>query len=51
MDIKGKLGGTWTSSMVLRTCRYGFHETRKMFEHPEWWGSEPYHDAVSFSNE
>ena len=48
MDVKGKLGGTWTSSMVLRTCRYKFHETRRMFEHPEWWQSEPYHDSVDF---
>jgi site-specific DNA recombinase len=48
MGVKGKLGGSWTSSMVLRTCRYEFHETRKMFEHPEWWGSEPYHDSVSW---
>ena len=48
LGIKGKLGGTWTSSMVLRTCRYEFHETRTMFEHPEWWGSEAYHDSVSW---
>ena len=50
MGVKGKLGGSWTSSMVLRTCRYEFHETRRMFEHPEWWGSEPYHDSVDFSD-
>jgi len=50
MSVKGKLGGSWTSSMVLRTCRYEFHETRRMFEHPEWWGEEPYHDSVSFSH-
>ena len=48
LGVKGKLGGSWTSSMVLRTCRYEFHETRRMFEHPEWWGSEPYHDSVDF---
>ncbi len=48
MGVKGKLGGTWTSSMVLRTCRYEFHETRRMFESPEWWGGEPYHDSVSW---
>lgn len=50
MGVKGKLGGSWTSSMVLRTCRYEFHETRRMFEHPEWWGSEPYHDSVIFGD-
>ena len=49
MGVKGKLGGSWTSSMVLRTCRYEFHETRRMFEHPEWWGSEPSHDSVDFT--
>ena len=48
LGVKGKLGGSWTSSMVLRTCRYEFHETRRMFEHPEWWGSEPYQDSVDF---
>ena len=50
LGVKGKLGGSWTSSMVLRTCRYEFHETRRMFEHPEWWGKEPYHDSVDFGN-
>jgi len=49
LGVKGKLRGSWTSSMVLRTCRYEFHETRRMFEHPEWWGSEPYHDSVDFT--
>ena len=49
LGVKGKLGGSWTSSMVLRTCRYEFHETREMFEHPEWWGSEPYHGSFSFT--
>jgi|GEM_PF-187337 len=49
LDVKGKRGGTWTSSMVLRTCRYEFHETRRMFEHPNWWGSEEYHDSVDFT--
>ena len=48
LGVTGKLGGSWTSSMVLRTCRYEFHETRRMFDHPEWWGSEPYHDSVDF---
>ena len=48
MGLTGKLGGSWTSNMVLRTCRYQFHETRNMFEKPEWWGTEPYHDAVEW---
>ena len=48
MGVKGKLGGSWTSSMVLRTCRYEFHETRRMFNHPEWWGAEPYHDSTEW---
>jgi site-specific DNA recombinase len=46
LEIKGKKGGSWTSSMVLRTCRYQFHENRKMFDTPEWWGSVEYHDSV-----
>ena len=48
LGVKGKLGGSWTSSMVLRTCRYEFHETRRMFEPPDWWKSQPYHSSVPF---
>lgn len=48
MGIKGKLGGSWTSSMILRTCRYTFHENRRIFNKPDWWGKEPYHDSVSW---
>ena len=49
MGVKGKLGGSWTSSMVLRTCRYEFHETRKMFKHPTWWGTQCYQDSIPFA--
>ncbi|MDA8700360.1 recombinase family protein [Euryarchaeota archaeon] len=48
LKVKGKKGGSWTSSMVLRTCRYQFHENRKMFDAPDWWGSAEYHDSVSW---
>ena len=48
MGVKGRLGGSWTSNMVLRTCRFEFHETPGMFVHPKWWGSEPYHDPTSW---
>ena len=48
LKVKGKKGGSWTSSMVLRTCRYQFHENRKMFDTPDWWGSAEYHDSVSW---
>ena len=48
LKVKGKKGGSWTSSMVLRTCRYTFHENRNMFEFPVWWGSAEYHDSVSW---
>jgi len=48
MKVKGKKGGSWTSSMVLRTCRYTFHENRKMFEAPEWWSTAEYHGSVSW---
>jgi DNA invertase Pin-like site-specific DNA recombinase len=46
LKVKGKKGGSWTSSMVLRTCRYQFHENRNMFDTPEWWGSAEYHDSI-----
>jgi site-specific DNA recombinase len=48
LKVKGKKGGSWTSSMVLRTCRYQFHENRKMFDAPDWWGTAEYHDSVSW---
>jgi site-specific DNA recombinase len=48
LKVKGKKGGSWTSSMVLRTCRYQFHENRNMFDKPNWWGSAAYHDSVSW---
>jgi site-specific DNA recombinase len=48
LKVKGKKGGSWTSSMVLRTCRYQFHENRNMFDKPEWWGTAAYHDSVSW---
>ena len=48
LEVKGKKGGSWTSSMVLRTCRYQFHENRNMFESPEWWGTADYHDSVKW---
>jgi hypothetical protein len=51
IELKGKKGGAWTSSMVLRTCRYNYHANRITFNHPHWWGSEEYHDAVEFEEE
>ena len=51
LELKGKKGGAWTSSMVLRTCRYNYHANRINFNHPHWWGSEEYHDAVEFEKE
>jgi len=48
LKVKGKKGGSWTSSMVLRTCRYQSHENRKMFDKPDWWGTAEYHDSVSW---
>jgi len=51
IELKGKRGGAWTSSMVLRTCRYNYHANRIKFSHPHWWGSEEYHDAVEFEEE
>lgn len=51
LELKGKRGGAWTSSMVLRTCRYNYHANRIKFSHPHWWGSEEYHDAVEFEKE
>ena len=48
LKVKGKKGGSWTSSMILRTSRYQFHENRNMFDAQDWWGSAEYHDSVSW---
>ena len=50
LELKGKKGGAWTSSMVLRTCRYEFHANRRKFNPPIWWGREAYHDAVEYNS-
>ena len=51
LEMTGKKGGAWTSSMVLRTCRYEFHANRRKFSPPVWWGRETYHDAIEFKEE
>ena len=50
LEMTGKKGGAWTSSMVLRTCRYEFHANRRKFNPPIWWGREAYHDAVEYNS-
>jgi len=37
-EIKGKLGGKWRSSTVLRTINYDFHKEIDKFPKPDWWG-------------
>ena len=32
MGIKGKMGGTWPASSLLRTCQYHFHKSRNMLQ-------------------
>jgi site-specific DNA recombinase len=45
---KGKLGGIWRSSTVLRTINYEFHKNRddKKFTKPDWWIDAPFHDTI-----
>ena len=45
---KGKLGGKWRSSTVLRTINYEFHKSREKpeFIKPTWWGSAPFTDTI-----
>jgi site-specific DNA recombinase len=47
--IKGKRGGTWKASMVLRTMRYEFHAQRERFDKPDNWGKSAWHDSVDWS--
>ena len=41
--IKGKLGGEWTSSTVLRAVRNEYHTERTTFGYPNYWGNKPWH--------
>ena len=45
---KGKLGGKWRSSTVLRTIKYEFHKSRDKpeFIKPTWWGNAPFTDTI-----
>jgi len=45
---KGKLGGKWRSSTVLRTINYEFHKSRDKpeFIKPTWWSSAPFTDTI-----
>ncbi len=40
---RGKLGGKWNSSTVLRATRNDFHMERTGFGYPKGWSSKPWH--------
>lgn len=48
---KGKLGGKWRSSTVLRTINYEFHKNRDKpeFIKPTWWSSAQFTDTIPWS--
>ena len=41
--LKGKRGGNWSSTSVLKVLRNSFHERRRKFPNPEKWGSKVWH--------
>ena len=41
--LKGKRGGNWSSTSVLKVLRNPFHERRRKFPNPEKWGSKSWH--------
>ncbi len=45
---KGKLGGMWRSSTVIRTINYEFHKNRDKpeFTKPAWWDDAPFTDTI-----
>ncbi len=47
---KGKLGGIWRSSTVLRTINYEFHKSRDKpeFMKPTWWDRTPFTDVITW---
>lgn len=48
MGEKGKLGGIWRSSTVMRTINYEFHKNRDKpeFTKPIWWGNAAFTDLI-----
>ena len=40
--LKGKRGGQWTATSVLKVMRNEFHERRKKWPYPQGWGSKPW---------
>ena len=48
--VKGKKGGKWSGTGVLRTIRNDFHKQREKYVKPEGWGSREWHDAVTWDN-
>ena len=51
MGLKGKLGGIWRSSTVIRTIKYEFHENRDNaeFTKPIWWSNATFTDLVPWT--
>ena len=43
MNIKGKRGGKWYSSGVIRIMNNVFHKQRHSFPQPKNWGNRPWH--------
>lgn len=46
IEVTGKLGGKWRSSMVIRTMNYEFHQQREKFPKPDWWVNADFHDTI-----
>ena len=40
--LRGKRGGNWSATSVLKVLRNPFHERRKKFPYPERWGAKPW---------
>jgi len=40
--LKGKRGGQWTATSVLKVMRNEFHERRKKWPYPQGWGAKPW---------
>jgi len=40
--LKGKRGGYWSATSVLKVLRNPFHERRNKFPYPERWRTKPW---------
>jgi len=47
MGLKGKRGGNWSATSVLKIIRNNFHDRRNKFPYPVKWGNKVWHRGLN----